>query len=646
MSVTSADLAIEEAYQEEQEELKREKPLTGRVLDVVQFFYNPDDYEYERDDKGQLLEGYPKLKEGATPLITEETIQKFMARFHDNKEIAYIIHDKDTYTAEEAQRALENGTAWRVREGEPKPKHGHIVIRSVEKENAKGNKSRSPIRVSTIAKALGVPENAVEIVGGRDGFAAQLAYLIHQTLDARTKGKYQYDRKLVHANFDWEVIANRYILKKVKAMGEDIKFGKWVENLDMGAKNYKLLLWLGAVRFDGIGLDVVKERVTDIYLMNEKRFKEARSEYLANEAPLPLVRLNFLITGKPGTGKTEMAYGLARSLFPNREDDKVFFETGTDKVTFQHYDGQPVIIWADAYGSEIARQFKRQQFINMIDTTPHGEAHDKKYGSVRLLNSVNIFCTVEDYQTFMFELNQMTDDNIKQVYRRIPFIMPVREDDFDIMINLEFLQESNNFREYEIHQKILGSVSKIRKGLQNNKRLEKLAVGQVVDPAHRLANRAASYYTEDNPYFEELTEAQIQDMYSDLTQEEQQKLAQFASYGQETEPPKIICDGKIVEPKSQDPIQTQIEYVNAGTGFEPLFIYRIWETEDGKSVYQGNPETGYAYSVIKKTDIPYILQFINEDMTPEQFLQIAYALGKAELTGRGREALHAQIDRA
>ena len=96
------------------------------------------------------------------------------------------------------------------------------------------------------------------------------------------------------------------------------------------------------------------------YYLNEQEnlFKRARKNYLARK-PIPAVRSNYYITGNGGAGKSVAAKAMARSLFPNLPDEKIFFTIGDGKVAFDRYDGQPVIIWDDWRAEDLLSMFDR-----------------------------------------------------------------------------------------------------------------------------------------------------------------------------------------------------------------------------------------------------------------------------------------------
>ena len=92
----------------------------------------------------------------------------------------FIIHDKDTYSAEEA---AETGHE----EGTIKPPHIHLLLRF-----------KDPQHLSNIAKWFDIGENFIEKVKGR--WEDALKYLIH----VNAPDKYQYSIEEVVTNFDYE----------------------------------------------------------------------------------------------------------------------------------------------------------------------------------------------------------------------------------------------------------------------------------------------------------------------------------------------------------------------------------------------------------------------------------------------------------
>lgn len=87
-----------------------------------------------------------------------------------------------------------------------------------------------------------------------------------------------------------------------------------------------------------------------LYIRNYPVLNRCRNTYLKN-LPAPSTRINWLITGNAGYGKSLASRAVARQLYtqvPPLPDHEIFFEIGDGKVSFEGYEGQPVIIWNDA----------------------------------------------------------------------------------------------------------------------------------------------------------------------------------------------------------------------------------------------------------------------------------------------------------
>ena len=137
---------------------------------------------------------------------------------------------------------------------------------------------------------------------------------------------------------------------------------------------------------------------------------------------------------------------IARSLYPNfHDDDDIFFEVGAKGVPFDGYDGQPVIIWNDRRAYDLLQELGgRGNVFTVFDTHPSRTKQNVKYSSVNLCNAVNIVNSVQEYKEFLDGLAgeyeeksgrvQKAEDK-GQSYRRFPFIVPLHEEDFDLLVD-------------------------------------------------------------------------------------------------------------------------------------------------------------------------------------------------------------------
>ena len=213
-----------------------------------------------------------------------------------------------------------------------------------------------------------------------------------------------------------------------------------------------------------------------------------RRRYLVEVAKMPSFRINFYIDGKGGIGKNTAAKVLAKALFPNIE--KPYFEAGASGVSFQHYDGEPVIIWNDRRASSFIADFGREETFNMLDMHPGDSVQNVKYGSTKLINVFNIINGVDSYNDF---LNGLAGEYIDrygtfhkqedkgQSYRRFPIILCLREDEFDCLINKGVAEGTREYDQYISYEGIKGSFARLAQRLSGKAQL--IVAQKMLQPA-------------------------------------------------------------------------------------------------------------------------------------------------------------------
>lgn len=229
-----------------------------------------------------------------------------------------------------------------------------------------------------------------------------------------------------------------------------------------------------------------------LFSKNMDKLKKLRMQYISNAKP-PKTRINYYISGRGGLGKGLASRALARSLFPDiKNDDELFHVVGADGATFEEYDGQPVIIGDDCRSFEMLQILKtRGNVFNVLDTHPVKKRQNIKYGSINLINTVNIINSVQSYKDFLDGLageytkstgERIVQEDKGQAYRRIPFIINLHEEDFDLLVNKGFIENTKNFGEFIEYKNIVGNFEKVRVTLEHN---EELAM-QIEDKMLRL----------------------------------------------------------------------------------------------------------------------------------------------------------------
>ena len=341
------------------------------------------------------------------------------------KRWAYIKHDKDKYTEEEEAQAKEIGREGIIAGG-LKPIHWHIILELVDNRT-----------FEDIGKWFNLPAHMVSKLNDgktntREAFLDALEYLTHEDIIQINKGKHVYDRDQVVISDPnlWNQLDNYKAAGSIKATGKR-ELDKLLEKV--GTKGYH------------------KSEFNDdeylIYLRYSSLIDKARKLYVRDVMPMPQTRMNFYIYGDGGSGKDVLSKALARSMFPDLEEDKCYYMAGAPGSTFDDYDGQPVIIWSDYRSLEIVKALgDRGTIFNVFDTVPNKKAQNIKYSSMVLKNCVNIVNSVEPYSDFIKGLiGSYTDSQgnehkgeekqINQVYRRFPIFIPIDNGLLTIMVN-------------------------------------------------------------------------------------------------------------------------------------------------------------------------------------------------------------------
>ncbi len=383
-----------------------------------------------------------------------------------NVKWAYICHDKDTYTEEDVKR-LKKKYKKDVAVGDIKPRHWHVVLQYPDQKTLK-----------QIVTNFNVPKNQVDLPKGRNAFLNCVEYLTHSSAKEQAKGKHLYPDSEVKANFDWRNEIKQLELKRLRYGGRDDL--SEVEEMEYD------------IRINGMSLRECMERNDLLYIKIERRLKQMRLDYLRSQQP-PNTRINFYFDGVGGIGKTTASIALAKVLYASiidpaaditkMNDDEIYFFVGAKGVTFEGYDGQPIIIWDDYRAIDLLTGLNgRENVFDIFDTHPKGKNKRQqiKFDSVNLPNKINIVNGIQPYIEFLNGLvGEYTDRNNEkhraedksQSYRRFPFIIPIREEDFDILMNKGFMEGTREYEQYLEYKHIRGSMAKIAQACGSNNKL-------------------------------------------------------------------------------------------------------------------------------------------------------------------------------
>lgn len=445
---------------------KESKEPKGRIFNCLQYEFNPKTCEDLHFNESNILK-----------CVAHKTISRW----------AYIRHDKDVVT----EWDIENGKGHYTEAdlGSPKPPHWHIVL------ECKGGL----LPISTIAKWLGIPPMMIEIPKGRGAFIDCVEYLGHSDIRQELKGKYAYESDEIKSNFDWQTEVTEMVLRKTK-------YEKPLSQADF-LKN--------EVLYNGLTLREVQDRYPSIYAKESTVFDRLRSKYITERAPLPSSRVNFYLQGNSGYGKDTMAFSIARGLFPDlARDEDVYFEIGGDKVTFDGYDGQPVIIWSEFRADTfVAALGGYESVLTAIDIIPKNVRHHKKFGHVKLINSVNIVTSTQPYIEFLKGLIPETDPDPTQANRRFPIIIPIHVEDFDILINSGYLH-ADTYRDYTAYLNVRGSFGQLARQLSSRPELLEKVGSKLTQPLIDTHHLVDNNLHQDG--FSNMTDDEILEKFSDF----------------------------------------------------------------------------------------------------------------------------------
>ena len=415
--------------------------MKSRIFWIMQYEYNPKK-SYD------VVNGELELRKGESPLITQQDIDSGL-NHKSIKKWNYVWHDKDTYS-EDDEANDKDGV---IKAGMKKPRHCHIALQF-----------QGAVELSTIARWFNVPEQYIDVPKGRGALLDCCEYHTHESEKQQAKGKHLYADSEIISNFDWRTELTERAERNAKFGGDDVSKRDRVR--------YEVL-------YEGRTLRDLAVKDPLAYQNDYATLDKLRIKYISNNAPMPDIRINYYVTGKGGIGKGLISRALARSLYPDVEaDDDIFFEVGAKGVPFEGYDGQPVIIWNDRRAIDLLQELDgRGNVFNVFDTHPTRGKQNIKYGSVNLINKYNIVNSVEGYETFLDGLageyidkagQKYNVEDKGQSYRRFPFIIPLHESDFDLLMNKGFYYGTKEYNQYISYQNIRGNMQKIAEICQGN----------------------------------------------------------------------------------------------------------------------------------------------------------------------------------
>ena len=424
---------------------KVEKRVRSRIFMITQYEYNPKTGEDLNFNEAIIRKGLE---------IRQDSLQAW----------AYIRHDKDKYNQDD-------DIAEDKKIGDNRPAHWHVMLQF-----------KNAVEISGIARDFGVSENYVERWQGHGAFLTGIQYLTHEhPRQHKDLGKHRYEREEV--KFASEEIAQHFWERL------DDRTERLINTLPKAELIEKIHKKLSNGEYD---LDDAYQEDKILFNEQENLFKRARKNYLARK-PIPAVRSNYYITGNGGAGKSVAAKAMARSLFPNLPDEKIFFTVGDGKVAFDRYDGQPVIIWDDWRAEALLSMFDRGTVWKIFAINPEKISLSVKYGETSLINTVNIITSVQPFQDFIDGLAGEYVDSHKtrhkkedktQGYRRFPVFIEVSKQSLEIYISQAL--SDGEYKEYEKAMSVEASMIEYAK---NNTKENLKKIGEPFVKVHKKVEK-------------------------------------------------------------------------------------------------------------------------------------------------------------
>lgn len=427
----------------------------GYAFGIVQYLAEPFGDAWN-DDRRTLKDGY-------TPWITEEQIEEGLDH-RAIKRYLWAWHNRDVYTEEDEATARPDQP---IKAGERKFQHADIVIDVPNGQHT-----------DVIARWFGVPEHRVKVVhGGRSGFLQRAWYTPHESPKAVEQGKTHYDDDEMHASpgFDFRREFNN--LEENRR-----KYGGSAAGMTL-ADTMRM-----HVLVDGWSLKEARDNDALTYSKIRSSLPPLRLDYLASQDPCPF-RLNIYVDGGSGMGKSSFCEALAQSMFPAY--DRPSFVIGNDeRVTFDGYDGEPVIIWEEMRSSDFIFRFTRKGTLTLFDTHPKPQSQQVKHGRIVLTNAINIINGIEPYETFLRGLAgeyvdkrgvQHLPEDVTQVYRRMPLILCIHKTDFDVLVNHGFMTDDlSAVNQFHLYRKVTGGIKVAMERLDGPAKVK--VIGQLTAP--------------------------------------------------------------------------------------------------------------------------------------------------------------------
>lgn len=291
---------------------------------------------------------------------------------------ALITHDKDT-----------------KKDGLPVAPHIHLVLCFTQR-----------VRIRQIAKVLAQKAQYFEIMTKRGNNLETsknnaMAYLVHQTIQAKKEGKYQYKPSEVIANFDYSQLINKlkqslfYAPKQVLA--------------DFNAGNINKLEALR--RITDSNSPRIPQYISAINKIEDINIKIKQNTWIKKHEETHKPIAVIWIFGPAGVGKTE----LAKHIALKRSNDKTFDFTGSSRDPFQDIGTANSLIIDEIRPKDT----RYNDILKICDPYNYKKYAASRYKDKAIIADTIIFTSPYSPIQFFLKYKLDNNDSFNQLQRRI-----------------------------------------------------------------------------------------------------------------------------------------------------------------------------------------------------------------------------------
>lgn len=297
---------------------------------------------------------------------------------------ALIVHNKDT-----------------KEDGSPVTSHIHLVLCFNQR-----------VRVTQIAKALKQKSQYFEIMTKRGKNIETsknnaMAYLVHQTEQARQQGKCQYNPSDVIANFDY-----KQLITKLK---QTLFYTPKQVLMDFNAGNINKLEALQRIK--NSNSPRIPQYVSSLNKIEEINNKTKQYNWIKEHEKTHKPIIIIWIFGPAGVGKTEFAKHIAIKYSTNNNYDF----TGSTRDLFQNIETASSLIIDEIRPKDI----KFNDLLKITDPYNYRKFAPSRYHDKAIIADTIIFTSPYSPIQFFQKYNMDNQDSFKQLQRRIAITIEI-----------------------------------------------------------------------------------------------------------------------------------------------------------------------------------------------------------------------------